>query len=76
MDVPCVLAKFDDLLVCDYRDYQTEALSDVLQKTAMRSLIPVVLQDVVQDVIMFRSIREDVLSVVFLRSIIVECIAG
>ena len=76
MDVPFVLAKFDDLLVCYYRDYQTEALSDNLQKIAMRALIPVVLQDIVQDVIMFRSIREDFLSVVVLKSIIMECIAG
>ena len=35
-----------------------------------------VLQDIVQYVIMFRSIREDVLSVVVLKSIIMECIAG
>ena len=76
MDVPFVLAKFDDLLVCYYMDYQTEALSDDLQKTAMRALIPVVLQDIVKYVMMFRSIREDVLSVVVLRSIIMECIAG
>ena len=76
MDVLFVLAKFHDLLVCYYMDYQTEALSDDLQKTAMRALIPVVLQDIVKDVIMFRSIREDVLSVVDLRSIIMECIAG
>ena len=76
MDVHFVLAKFDDLLVCYYMDYQTEALSDDLQKIAMRALIPVVLQDIVKDVIMFRSIREDVLSVVDLRSIIMECIAG
>ena len=76
MDVPFVMAKFDDLLVWYYREYQTEALSDDLQKTAMRALIPVVIQDLVQDVIMFGSIREDVLSVVFLKSIILECIAG
>ena len=76
IDVLLVLAKFDDLLVCYYKDYQTEALSDNLQKIAMRALIPVVLQDIVQDVIMFRSMREDVLSVVFLKSIIMECIVG
>ena len=74
MDVPFGRAKFDDLLVCYYRDYQREALSDNLQKIAMSALIPVVLQDIVQDVIMFRSIREDVLSVVVLKSIIMECI--
>ena len=49
---------------------------DDLQKIAMRALIPVVLQDIVQDVIIFRSIREDVLSVVVLKSIIMECIVG
>ena len=76
MDVLLVLAKFDDLLVCYYRDYQTEALSDNLQKIAMRARIPVVLQDFVQDVIMFRSIREDDLSVVVLKSIIMECVVG
>ena len=76
MDVLFVLAKFDDLLVCYDMEYQTEALSDDLPKTAMRALIPVVLQDIVKDVIMFRSIREDVLSVVVLRSIIMEFIAG
>jgi hypothetical protein len=57
-------------------DYQTEALSDDLQKTAMRALIPVVLQEILKHMIMFRSIREDVLSVVDLRSIIMECVAG
>ena len=76
IDVLLVLAKFDDLLVCYYRDYQTEALSDNLQKIAMRPLIPVVLQDLVQYVIMFRSMRDDVLSVVVLKSIIMECIVG
>ena len=76
MDVPLVLAKFDDLLVCYYKDYQMEALSDNLQKIAMRALIPVVLQQIVQDVSMFRSIREDVLSAVVLKSIIMECIVG
>ena len=76
MDVLLVLAKFDDPLVCYYRDYQTEALSDNLQKIAMRALIPVVLQQIVQDVIMFRSIREEALSAVVLKSIIMECIAG
>ena len=76
MDVPFVLAKCDYLLVCYYMDYQTEALSDDLQKIAMRALIPVVLQDIVKVAIMFRSIREDVLSVVFLRRIIMEFIAG
>ena len=55
---------------------QTEALSDNLQKIATRALIPVVLEEIVQDVIMFRSIREDGLSVVFLKSIIMECIVG
>ena len=49
---------------------------DDLQKMATRELIPVVLQQTVQDVIMFRSIREDALSAVALRSIIMECIVG
>ena len=50
MDVPFVLAKFHDLLVCYYMDYQTEALTDDLQKIALRALIPVVLQYIVKDV--------------------------
>ena len=76
MDVPLVLAKFDDLLACYYKDYQMEVFSDNLQKVAIRALILVVLQQIVQDVIMFRPIREDVLSVVVLKSIIMECIVG
>ena len=66
------------LMICCffYMDYQIEALSDDHQKNALRALIPFVLRDIVKDVIMFRSIHEDVLSVVDLRGIIMECIAG
>ena len=53
-----------------------EALSDDLQKIAMRELVLVVFQQTVQYVMMFRSIREDELSAVHLKSIIVECIVG
>ena len=76
MDVPFVLAKFDDLLIHYYSDYQIEALSDASLKAALRALIPAVLRDIVKDVIMFRSILEDDLSVVDLRGIITELIAG
>ena len=76
MDVPFVLAKFDDLLIHYYNDYQIEALSDASLKAALRALIPAVLRDIVKDVIMFRSIIEDDLSVVDLRGIIMELIAG
>ena len=76
MDVPTFLAKFEDLLLRYYEDYQSEALSDDLQKTAMRELIPVALQQTVKDVIMFRSIHEDALSAVQLKTIIMERIVG
>ena len=70
------MAKFDDLLIRYYNDYQIEALSDASLKAALRALIPAVLRDIVKDVIMFRSIVEDDLSVVDLRGIITELIAG
>ena len=38
MDIPFVLAKFDDLLIRYYNDYQIEALSDASLKAALRHL--------------------------------------
>ena len=70
------MAKFDDLLIRYYNDYQIEALSDASLKAALRALIPAVLRDSVKDLIMFRSILEDDLSAVDLRGIIMELIAG
>ena len=56
VDVPAVcFAKFEDLLLKHYEDYESEALSDDLKKEALKELIPPALGQSVKDVIMFRN---------------------
>ena len=62
VDVPAVLARFEDLLLRYSEDYQTEALSDDLKKEALKDLIPPALEQTIKDVMMFRNIKEDTLS--------------
>ena len=49
MDVPAVLARFEDLLLRYSEDYQIEALSDDLRKEALKDLIPPALEQCIKD---------------------------
>ena len=71
-----MFAKFEDLLLRYYEDYQAEALSDDLEIEALKELIPTALAQTVKDVIMFRDMREDTLSAAQIRTIVMERIAG
>ena len=70
IDVPELLARFDDLLLRYAEDYKTEALSDDLKKEALKELIPVGLEQSIKDIMMYRDVKEDSLNCAAIRSII------
>jgi len=76
VDVPAVLARFEDLLIKYYEDYESEALSDDLKKEALKELIPPALAQTVEDVIMFRNMNVDTLSAAQVKTLVMERIAG
>ena len=76
VEVPALLARFEDMFFIYHKDYNSEALSDDLKKEALEELIPKVLETTIKDIIMFRDMKEDKLNSAQMRSIIMERIAG
>ena len=76
IDVPDLLARFDDLLLRYSDDYKTEALSDDLKKEALKELIPSAFEQAIKDIMMYRDVKEDTLSAAQVRSIIDSCICA
>ena len=74
--MPAALAKFEDLLLKYYEDYQSEALSDDLKKEALKEIIPPALTQTVNDIMIFRNMSEDALNAVQVKTIVMERIAG
>ena len=70
IDVPGVLARFEDMLLQHAEDYKTEALSDDLKKEAFKELIPPALEQTIKDVVMSRDMRRNSLSSAQVKSII------
>ena len=71
-----MLAKFEDMRLKYYEDYETEALSDDSRKEALKELIPPALAQTVKDVIMFRNQNVDTLSASQINFLVMERIAG
>ena len=59
--MPDLLARFDDLLLRH---------SDDLKKEALKELIPSALEQAINDILMYRDVKEDTLSSAQVRSII------
>ena len=76
VDVPAVLAKFEDVLLRYAEGYQSQALPDDLKNEAFKELIPPAPEQTVKDVIMFCNMKEDTLSAAQAKAIINERITG
>ena len=76
MDVPAVLARFEDLLLDYTEDFKTDALSDDLKKEAYKEMIPGALEQTVTDVVMFRNLKEDTMTSAEMKSLIGERITN
>ena len=76
VEVPAVLAKFEDMLLKYDEDYETEAFSVDLKKEALKDVIPPALAQTLKDVIMLRNMNDDTLSAAQIKTLVMERIAG